>query len=1278
MIRKISALVFSTALLMTGSVFAQKTNVVSVDKATGNLTTVIQLHSLSRGKVVFPISIGYSGSGIKVQDGPGDVGMGWQLIAGGKIIRELRGFPDDKSPNGWLHNDSGPKVANFNIANDNTTTTCTDEIADLNYLNNNFTSITDTEPDVFSVTAPGLSCKFVFDNNKIIKTIPYQDLKITYDTDVEGQIRSFTVTNDQGIEYVFSDREMVLRQAASQYPTVKSFFKTDFNLYKSEVKYTSAWHLSSIYDVNGNGVLLHYKISLGALTSSYPIILNLSNPGNLNKDAYQYSIVETRNPLMLESAASAKDLIGNAIKFKYVESLEASPILMSISGAGKNIQFERQYVGLALGVKRGFLTSVYDMVPNSALKYKFGYYGYNSFIPPIDTSLTLPDTSSKQIDYWGYYSRIKQNTSLDPALYINPDNPAFSTHKIQASATAGSMYSYSIIGSGRTADPNRAVTGALNKIVYINEGSTSVEYELNDYFDPSTNTVIKGNGVRVKSLTDYDGINVSNNMVTTYSYIDPATNLSSGSPLTLPIYAFTRPYSGTGTTAEKWIYSTVKSKTNLSSEDNSILYSHVRVSNANSGSTLYEYSKPGMIWDINSVADWSPTINNVARPNCSNSDLTKNDMYTYPFAPNTNYDFERGLLKKEVSYNSTGQPVSETTYTYTRTGLPFVIYGLRIDSNMTSKVYAKYKIYTGSSELLTQQTKKMYDSQTLLQQHASALNYYYESPFHKKLTRETSTNSDGSISSIQTVYTKDYTISATIDSNLLAIKSLQDLNLNIPVEKISRIQQGGVTKVIGADLTKFKIYPGYLSPLNLPAQKLSFVSPNGVTDFQAFSTSTGTGTNDSRYIPKVNFTKYDPYGFLLSMDDNNKNVKTVFLNRFKGLPSAEILNANYNEVVFNDFDDTHNGAKFSFTQDSIKYTENSHTGRRAFMLNAVSVVTAAVAKNALAESYVFSCWINSTTEGLITLSINNNGTIIPYNLSFINNSGIWKYYELKIPATNLAANFNVSLKSNAAAIIDDVLFYPDNASVETFTYGTYTQLKSSEISANGTTRYYSYDPYGRLLLIKDQDKQILLKKSYIRQGNLIDPAESYVNLNFTGTNLYNGQAADFTNTSWNRANADDIVYTWDYGDGTPITTGFNGSHIYTLLGSYTVTLTATSETYGIVSYSKEVIVTTPPIVNLIYDKRGTTGGIIGTIKFLKGSTIVHSFKPFETSTNAIASDIYTVEVQISRGTARSFTFFGKTVVCIPLTSATTTNYTFTVDLRGVVDAVFGFNSSDCN
>ena len=75
----------------------------NVDLSTGRIHPSIPFFSIGTDDLLDQIGISYiSGSGIKVNDYASDIGLGWDLNAGGYIVREVRGIPDDSTcwPNG--------------------------------------------------------------------------------------------------------------------------------------------------------------------------------------------------------------------------------------------------------------------------------------------------------------------------------------------------------------------------------------------------------------------------------------------------------------------------------------------------------------------------------------------------------------------------------------------------------------------------------------------------------------------------------------------------------------------------------------------------------------------------------------------------------------------------------------------------------------------------------------------------------------------------------------------------------------------------------------------------------------------------------------------------------------------------------------------------------------------------------------------------------------------------------------------------------------------------
>lgn len=259
-----------------------------------------------------------------------------------------------------------------------------------------------------------------------------------------------------------------------------------------------------------------------------------------------------------------------------------------------------------------------------------------------------------------------------------------------------------------------------------------------------------GGGLRIKEIKDFDGVGGSGSTVRSFSYTDPASGLSSGKPVNLPQLAFTRPYTSGGSTAEQWANSTIRMEEDLSSEGKSILYSYVKESTGGAGWTTYEYTTPATFRDNTAAPDWSPSWVYHARPSCTSAGFLANGKNIYPFPPNTNFDFERGLLKKMAIYKDNGQKLSETSYSYQRTGSPLVITGLKFDDNAGVMAYTRYTLLTGTGELRAQEVSRNYDPVSG-QEQVSTLNYSYNGTGHKFPTQIESIAADGQVNRIRPV-----------------------------------------------------------------------------------------------------------------------------------------------------------------------------------------------------------------------------------------------------------------------------------------------------------------------------------------------------------------------------------------------------------------------------------------------------------------------------------------------------------------------------------------------
>ncbi len=1263
-------------LFFSRTTFAQHR--VNVNTLTGTGIVSIPVTEIHKGGVSVPVSLAYYATGIKPKDVESTAGMGWNLQVGGQVSRQVRGLPDDctvandgtTSLLGWL-NTPHTNISSFNIGNDGTAV-CDNEVPDVNYINTNFSYNKDSEPDIFNLSAPGISGQFVFDASGNIKLLTYQDLKITYTrntgTGVLGTaITSFTVTNDQGIKYVFSAVDDVTQTAVQKSGVSVTYFGSQFNQYKLGVKYYSSWHLTSVTDPNGNAVTLSYAQAppRGGKDST-----DLFIAGSTTKTC-QYTMNQVVNAQVVSIITNGTDQLnftwsGNphdiVMPDNNIKNGTDMTYIAGITGMGRTYTFTyRDDAYVRTGKPdyiRKFLDTYSEAGCNSPVYYQFSYYGQSTSGP---NTTTLPDSANVNIDYWGY-AKASTTGTLIPSVYVNPSNtaiPRYSNYTYPNSLSTD--YTYTLGTTGRSADTSKVYTGSLATITTVNGGITRLVYESNDYLDVPSGNTMYGNGIRVKKIVDYDGISASHNISRNYTYLNPSTGKTSGKPVSLPVYAFTIPYTGTATGGAYWNNSTVLSAVDLSDEDHTIMYGYVRESSTGAGSTLTQYYVPATEWDNSatpgcvscSTAEWAPVKNLVSRPSCTTAlGSVISAVHAYPFIPSSNYDLERGLVQKVSNYNDAGTLVAETNYTYQRTGTPVNITGFRTEDFNGLKAYNKYVLYTSAGELTRTESNKVYDSPTLAVSRQSTVTYVYASANHKLPTQIQTSNSDNSVLLTNNLYVKDYASSASGDTTTQALYEMKQRNMNALVESYSQVTKAGVTKVTSAKLTKYKLFSVGGNTFCQPSQSLSYVAPDGIAS-ASFVPSTITSNTfayeSSKYIPQANYAAYDTKGILQSLDDNNRNVSGVITDWSSGKPVAAFKGATASQVVFNDFDSNSNGTSFVITgnYDGDFASNGSHSGF-AIGFGTTQGLTAGVSKKGGVNNYIFSAWLNTSTAGTFNIVLKTSANQTYTYPKTIAGNGAWTYYEWSIPVSNMTATFTASLSCTVNVSVDDIIFYPENAEVNTITYDQVQHQKIAQTNTNGVSAYFGNDQWGRNLYVWDQDKNIIQRNSYITNKNFVDFVQPVINAPAPGINTQ--QSITFSTTSYPPCIAGGITYTWNFGDGTaPVnTTGATSpAHSYATAGTYTVQVTVTSPVYGQKSNTTSVIIGNGPIT-LSYNSYTSGGGDISTVEFYNTSgTRLYLFTASQLNGATVPKGVYNIRVTVTGSLYNSGTGIGYS--CVVLT-----------------------------
>jgi hypothetical protein len=1207
MLRK-SIAALAAFFLSAGLLSAQ--NIVSVNPSTGTANAVIPIYAVSSGQITVPISISYSATGVKTRDVENSAGMSWQLNAGGAINRVVRGLPDDVSQDssgasryGWMlsTNTGAAYATSFNPQNDDST--CTKGQTDISNINTYMPFQYDTEPDLFYVNAPGLSMEMVYDRvSGAFHPVNYQDVIISY-TQVGGtgknqyQIASFSITNGNGWVYKFAAPEKVYEKTVNT-SGVPNYLTTKYNQYVNGITYYDSWNLVSITDPNGNAVTMTYTT---ALTRNSTDSVNLYLAGATTK-SYQYSVAEAVTPKVL-STMSSTTLNGTNQRLNFgfntpgPISQTGQAVVTAIFGMGHNWVFNYNAVSYQSHYTRAFLTSFADPGCSTPVYYQFIYNGVNT----TNNTTILPDSTSTHVDYWGYYSSTATGSTLQPYVYVNPSTATYPRYLIAASGTAGSAYTFHAGEYSRAVSATDIADGSLSKIIYAQGGSTTLVYEPNDYYDPTVAATVKGGGIRIKQVIDSAGSGTTNRIVRNYTYFTSGGSQSSGVPITLPQFAFTIPYSGSGTGQTLWTDASAQSDYDLSPDDHTILYAWTTLSQLGAGETVYNSTTPGTFWQGSSApscsgcsTEWYPTLNYAASYNCpATTGPIANLTYSYPFAPNPNYDFERGLPISVINYTDGGtSKVSETDYTYSRSySSPSVITAFRSDDGPASiaKFYNKYFIYYGTSELTASATTKVYDNQTYTNAQTSTTNYAYASTYHKLLSSSNTTNSDGSTVTNTYYYVKDYNASSSSNANIQALYELRLANENLPVESYQTVMRSGTNYTTAGSLLYFSASTNGSTTHYLPAQQYRLTQPNGETAFSKFSIASGSPVRDTGYVCVSNFDQYDNTAYPQTVDDNHKRVVSSCLDLLSNKPTAVFKNAHYNEVAWQDFDSQFAPTVTTFTiTGSGPFTPvGSHAGKAAGMASGQSITSGTVTKNTSAVNYILSFWMSNTASTQLTFTASSLGTKTYPAAS-------WTYYEYTIPASALGATFTTGFSTNQNISVDDILLYPDVSEAATTTYNDTTLYKICQTNTNGVSAYFANDQWGRMLYARDQDFNITQRNQFLASQNYQNFYKPVID---TPSVIYAGIPARFTNSAPESCFTGGMYYVWNFGDGVKDTTTSSAavSHTYALAGPYTMTLTVFSPLLGTKVDTLLIGVTNLPYTHVTYTNTCTPGGHIPSL-----------------------------------------------------------------------------------
>ena len=1138
-----------------------------MDPLTGRAVIDIPLGDIAALDLSVGVGLSHNGGALRVNEGPGNAGIGWQLSTGGySIVREVRGLPDDfnlvgDSRKGWLFDSNASSVQGFNTTADDNLAVCTDESSDWTYVNGRG-YIHDPEPDIFYFNAPGISGKFVFGSDGLPKLIPFQDLTLTYSPG------SFSIKTNTGIVYTFNSIENTIRQAFAYKSATVGYFKSNYNYYQTALGYVSSWKLSSISSM-ATGATANYTYGSNETAHSTSYVTTISPSSTSAVDTLYYiEDISTTSPL------TDITLMNYSIHLAWSNAL-VDKITMSESETGDIKEYDLVYKSVINSfdlnetITKPFLMQVKQQKSCMAFpSYLFTYYGLDT----LNNKIAIPWRTGWGEDHFGYYNGQNSNANV-PTVYFYPSESGGRRLRVTPiSGGSPTIYPGTTTGS-RNVNATYAQMGSLTKISYPTGGVTSIVYEGNKYWDSSTSEELAGAGIRVLSISTSGGDYAFGNtsvpnpqgyraMKKTYEYKITDGGSSSGKILYPPVFAF---IDG----------STVYRTQNDLGSGSEVLYSRAKELITGYGSTVYLYDLPNIYPDTSPVVS-SSKIARAPTAAC-NAGSMKNGLYTFPFAPIQDLNYKRGMLRKVSEYSESGALTKERRFIYTEPQAASTIKALKFEainnSGYETYHYSTYLIPVSQSKIVSQELVKTIGDDSDADSVKVTKVYTYNAL--NRVTQSTQTNADNSIVKNFIKYAADYTITAPAVGDIQA-NAIFKLNSNYRTGEIIETYRsftpiGGSETITSGRLNIFKDYGTYAWPYqskSFPQGKVFTVSavvPGATQGFSSDSDYLLDGTYD--YISGLPVN-----GIGMSLMPSSTHYATG-----TGSPVAAFSNSRSENAIFDGFEMATGRGLTGGTASTPGWT-----GLKSMFVNGFTLTSANVTKSE--DTYRVSFWAYAASSNVVVTVKAMNGATQQASITLTYpTANQWTYLEGLIGVSTATSPFTFQISGSSSIRIDEFVAIPKSATISSKTFLPFTGV-TSQTDDRGNSTVISYDVLGRPAMTQDSKRNLLqlTEYGYQKQGKMS------LNPNFTSTttDFYIQQSVTFTAAP---TCIPGVVYLWTFTTPYGAQTTASGSSVtktFSLVGENSVKLSVTAAGYSPAYFLQSMCVRSNAAVGVTFNVGG--------------------------------------------------------------------------------------------
>lgn len=467
---------------------------ITVNESSGLANINIPLFNFKAGDLSVPINLGYTSSGVKVDQVSTWVGMGWNLSAGGVITRSVRGIADENAQREFIdattvqnlqNNDLVPGFLNFAL-----------EVLDEGI---------DYEPDIYSFNIGGHSGSFYLNENLVPTFLKKEsELKIERTVSTAG----FIITTPNGVEYHFDgtgegSKSESLTGAGHDNPTTL---------------YQTAWFLTKIKNFKGDEIYFKYDYSATYLyTTGFSQMIktpdDITDPSVGTVDSPPLGSECQESPMSFTTTKYKSRINSRKISEIYTNRSDQK-IIFNASKSRSDLPGEHKLNSIELKdgtnlIKKYFLN--YDFITSTK-----PYYGANnvSWLDEADHFKRMFLKNLKETDNTGIETDTKMHSfqyddasGLPPRMSFSQDLLGYYNGKINwgylPDNTANILGMYSIAGysrGDRSADYTYAKKGTLTKVIYPTKGHTILEYEPAIALETTTSAVTSSFNMNVNNL----------------------------------------------------------------------------------------------------------------------------------------------------------------------------------------------------------------------------------------------------------------------------------------------------------------------------------------------------------------------------------------------------------------------------------------------------------------------------------------------------------------------------------------------------------------------------------------------------------------------------------------------------------------------------------------------------------------------------------------------------------------------------------------------------------